>query len=430
MMRFESWPIWWRWVIVVLIGLLGGAVISISYTNCLPLMTLIIEDLKLTYAQGGWLLSSVFLTMTIFFIPCGLASDRWGRKKFVVLSLFLTTMGSLALAWCSSFSSAIATRVVIGIGYAMFVGPGVAMIANWFSSRQLGFAIGIWLTGYFLGMLLGEFVPPLLVGFGWRNAIWMTSVPGLVIVLLCLIFTKDKPEEVGLPSPENISNNKEEAGVSLEKENSLNQSPSGREKLSGYKVLKNKDLWICGLWCSGAYAGLSGIATWLPTFTNQVHGISYELAGLITGLATGGIPLIIVMPAGIISDWIKRRLPLMISTNIILGIFIICIVYSSIGSLWLLIVFAILIGIGASLGIPAGIAYPPEIAGLKSAGSAVNMIEAIGSGGGLIAPWIMGVLFDTYHSWTVSFLFIGIWAIISGLVCFLAKETKCTYLRY
>lgn len=414
---FESWPIWWKWVIVIIIGLCGGAVISISYTNFLPLMTFIMEDLQLSYAQGGWLLSCVFLTMTIFFIPCGLASDRWGRKVFIVFSFLLTTIGSISLIWCSSFLPAVLTRIVIGIGYAMYVGPSIAMLGNWFPSRQLGFAVGIWMVGYFLGMGLGEFVPPLLNEFGWRNAIWITASPGFIIALLCFIFTKDRPDEVGLPSSE-IKTNHNPA-----------QDPNREKKSDWYWILKSKDLWICGLWAFGAYAGLSGVAAWLPTFANKVHGVSLELAGLITGVATGGVGIIMAIPGGIISDRIKRRVPLMVLTNVILGVAIIGTVYCKGGSLWLLIVFAVLIGLGTSLGVPAGLAYPAEIAGVEVAGSAVNMIEAIGSVGGLVSPWIMGLLFDIYHFWTVSFLVVGISVIISGLLCFLAKETHCTYLR-
>jgi len=380
-------------------------------------MTFVMEDLQLTYAQGGWLLSCVFLTMTIFFIPCGLASDRWGRKIFVVFSLLLTTIGSISLIWCSSFLPAMLTRIVIGIGYAMYVGPSVAMLANWFPSRQLGFAVGIWLVGYFLGMGLGELIPPLLKEFGWRNAIWITASPGFIIALLCLIFTKDRPDEVGLPS------------LDINSQNTPSQNLNEREKLEWSWILKSKDLWICGLWVAGAYAGLSGVAAWLPTFANRVHGLSLELSGLISGLATGGVGIIMAIPGGLISDRIKRRLPLMILTNVILGISMIGIVYCDVGSLWLLIIFALLIGIGVSLGVPAGLAYPAERAGLEVAGSAVNMTEAIGSIGGLVSPWIMGLLFDIYHSWTVSFLVVGLAVIMSGFLCFLAKETHCAYLR-
>ncbi len=67
-------------------------------------------------ALVGFALGAYGLTQAIFQIPCGVASDRWGRKRVIVAGLLVFALGSFVAAWAPDIQWVIAGRVLQGAG--------------------------------------------------------------------------------------------------------------------------------------------------------------------------------------------------------------------------------------------------------------------------------------------------------------------------
>ena len=136
----------------------------------------------------GWANSCALVGCLIGSVAAGSLSERWGRKKLLILAAFLFAVSSLLTGWASTFSWFVTWRILggVAIGLAANVSPiYIAEVspARWrgrlVSLNQLAIVVGI-LSAQIVNWRIAETVPEgvsaeLLrqswnVQFGWR---WM-----------------------------------------------------------------------------------------------------------------------------------------------------------------------------------------------------------------------------------------------------------------
>ena len=86
-----------RWAILTVICLcmLSYALVMQSIT---PVMSLIIEQLRISHHQGGMLMSLFALPGIVVSLPSGMLADRYGMKRVGTISLLLTIAGTFMVA--------------------------------------------------------------------------------------------------------------------------------------------------------------------------------------------------------------------------------------------------------------------------------------------------------------------------------------------
>ncbi|SDK53236.1 MFS transporter [Streptomyces indicus] len=128
-------------------------------------------------------------------IPVGLLVDRLGTKKVLTLGAVLFTLGQLSFALAPSYGMALAARALLGCGDAMTFISVLRLGTRWFPARrgplvaQLAGLIGM--GGNLVSTLL---LARLLHGVGWTAAFVGSSLAGVVVLVLMLLFLKDHPE--------------------------------------------------------------------------------------------------------------------------------------------------------------------------------------------------------------------------------------------
>ncbi|MDX3068091.1 MFS transporter [Streptomyces scabiei] len=128
-------------------------------------------------------------------IPVGLLVDRLGTKKVLTLGVLLFTAGQIGFALSSSYGTALASRALLGCGDAMTFISVLRLGSRWFPARrgpmiaQMAGLAGM--AGNLVSTLL---LARLLHGVGWTAAFAGSSVAGLVVLVLTLLFLKDHPE--------------------------------------------------------------------------------------------------------------------------------------------------------------------------------------------------------------------------------------------
>jgi len=128
-------------------------------------------------------------------IPVGLMIDRLGTKKVLALGAALFTLGQLGFALSPSYGMALVSRALLGCGDAMTFISVLRHGTRWFPARR-GPLIGqvAALFGMAGNLVSTLFIARALHGFGWTATFAGSSVAGVVVLVLLLLFLKDHPE--------------------------------------------------------------------------------------------------------------------------------------------------------------------------------------------------------------------------------------------
>lgn len=113
--------------------------------------------------------SSYIGAVAAFLLPFGRLSDMVGRGGIFLYGQILFTLATIALGVSPNTAFFIVFRILQGIGGAMFVSTGLALLTEVFPVHERGRAFGIAIAAVYLGLSMG----PTLCGmitthFGWR----------------------------------------------------------------------------------------------------------------------------------------------------------------------------------------------------------------------------------------------------------------------
>lgn len=161
----------------------------------LPVFMVMARDIPgFTPQMGGIAVGIYGLTQALLQQPFGWLSDRWGRRPVLLLGLFLFALGGVVAALAETMPLLIAGRALQGCG--AIAGVAMAFAADFTrpERRPISMAIiGMGIGGAFLlSMMLSV---PLALLMGLQGLFWLTSVLGMVGMLLILL----TPHTVPLP---------------------------------------------------------------------------------------------------------------------------------------------------------------------------------------------------------------------------------------
>ena len=162
------------------------------------LLPLIERDLNLSHGDAALLMSVYMFPYALMQLPAGSLSDRFGKKYFIVLSVFGTCLATIFMAFAKTFDSLLIFRMVSGLMGGMFYAPSTAYVVQSASGRDVGMALGLVFTGgSFANIMISLLINSLRVEeYGWRNFLLLCAVPGAVFTPLLLFLLRG--EKVGL----------------------------------------------------------------------------------------------------------------------------------------------------------------------------------------------------------------------------------------
>ncbi len=129
----------------------------------------------------GWIPTVYLLSLAVFLVPFGRIADIYGRKRIFTYGIIIFTISSLIAGFSVSTEMLLLIRVFQGLGAAMIFGNVAAIIASLFPAGERGKALGISVTGVFLGLFLGPVLGGLLTqNLGWRSIFFFNLLLGLL----------------------------------------------------------------------------------------------------------------------------------------------------------------------------------------------------------------------------------------------------------
>jgi DHA2 family multidrug resistance protein-like MFS transporter len=179
------------------IGLAVIALPCMLYSMDLTVLNLAVPalsaDLKPSSSQLLWIIDIYGFMVAGFLITMGTLGDRIGRRRLLLIGATAFGIASVIAAFSKSAAMLIATRALLGIAGATLAPSTLSLIRTMFHDPgQRTVAVGIWITSYSVGAMIGPFLGGLLLQYFWWGSVFLLGVP--VMALLLALGPKLLPE--------------------------------------------------------------------------------------------------------------------------------------------------------------------------------------------------------------------------------------------
>lgn len=151
-------------------------------------------------AQGTILFSlefaAVVIANVVLQVPIGRASDRWGRRPFLVVGFVILVPSTLAQGLVTTPELMIVSRLIQGVAIATVFAPSMALVGDLARAGQSGTQLSMLTMAFGLGTALGPLLSGFLVGYGFVVPFAFGAIlaaGGLVIVVTQVEETLELP---------------------------------------------------------------------------------------------------------------------------------------------------------------------------------------------------------------------------------------------
>ncbi|QHT70684.1 sugar porter family MFS transporter [Rhodocytophaga rosea] len=392
-------------VFITLVATLGGLLFGFDMAVISGVLPFVQKQFSLAAAEEGWFVSCAIVGCVIGVLFSGELSDRWGRKKLLIIAAILFLLSALGTAMASSFTFLIIARIVggMGVGVASNLAPlyiseiaPASVRGRLVTFYQLAVTLGI-LVAYLTnaavlsysqehqGQSLGGLLDYIVLQEVWRSMFAIGVIPSLLF-LAGLFFVPDSPRWL-------IQQGREGEGMSIlakingevvAQQDFQNIRRTLSHETGSYKELfapgMRKALWI-GLLLPlfSQFSGINAVIYYGPRILNDA-GISIDNA-LMSQIILGAANLLFTLIAVWKVDQMGRRpLYLVGSMGATISLFLtgICFYTGATNSLFLLLsVIAFLACFAFSIGplkfVIAAEIFPNKIRGRALALSIMTM---------------------------------------------------------
>jgi MFS family permease len=386
----------------------------------------LMQGFNLDATALGNLSAFYFYSYVSMQIPTGILADRWGPRRLLTVGAFVAAVGALLFAMAPTIFWAYLGRFLIGGAVAVAFVGNLKLASEWFPARYFGMVSG---AGLFFGIVGAVFAGTplriLVVAFGWRNTMLVSAVITFVICAGVWVIVRDHPGEKGYAGYTDAA-----AGT----------DPNSHQGIfSGIiEVLRYPNTWLLfiipgGLvGCVLTFGGLWGVP-----YLNTHHNLPPTQAAalnsvLLVAWAIGG-PIF-----GGVSDRIGRRKPLYFLGFVLAVVGWIVILFIPNIPLFLLTIMLVITGFASGCMI-ISFAFAKESVPAHLAGTVNGVINmGVISGPTLLQPavgWMLdrnwtgellqGVRIYDLAAYRAGFLLMLVWALVSLVLLFFTRETRC-----
>ena len=348
-------------------------------------------DLGLTPGQFGQGVSMFFVAYLLFQYPHVRLLRAWGIKPWIFVSMLLWAVSGLWMSRIETAGEFYAARFLLGMAEAGFA-PGMTwLISQWAPPSIRARALAGALVAVPLSMVLGGPLCGWLLGIAnpldlapWRFMFLMLAIPNVVLAVIAALYLVDRPAKARW-----LSANEREW---LEREFEMQEPISPAPAPSFLQIAGDPWLWRCALTWLLIMTGSYALVFWLPQIVRQmdIGGSEFMIATLsalpLLGLAIG------LMTNGRRSDRKGERLLHVGVPSALAGGAMVAAALLEPG--WPVLALLLLagLGIGAAQGVFWAVPGAVRIGGARVPVGAIALISMFGTAGGIIGPWLIGVL--------------------------------------
>ncbi len=284
---------YYPWIVVALLWVVA----LLNYMDRQMLSTMQeamkVDITELNRAEAFGALMAVFLWVYGIVSPfAGLVADKVNRKWLVIGSLFVWSAVTMLMGFATSFNQLYILRGLMGISEALYIPSALSLLADWHTGKSRSLAIGVHMTGIYVGQAIGGFGAVAAAMFSWKETFHWFGVIGIAYSIVLLLLLHENPKHAQAATVETTTTKKKGAMFN-----------------EFIVVLSNWAFWIILFYF--AAPSLPGWATknWLPTLFAENLGIPMQNAGPMSTITIAASSFVGVLLGGYLSDkWVQRNL--------------------------------------------------------------------------------------------------------------------------
>ena len=395
--------------------LIGTVVFFDGYDTFNPAYVIhyVAKPWHLAPSQAGLLVSSGLIGFMVGALLQGKFSDRYGRRATLLAALWVATIFSFATAaFANSFLSFCGLRLLTGLGLGTLLPLGVTYV-NEYAPRRLantfsmwGWALG-WASGGIVASAIGIYLTPSL---GWQALYYAASL-SIVLVLICHValpesiqFSAMRGNGQGIAGIRSRLNPSQSSRYAAAGETFVFPEPSDRPASVSLLMSTRYRRTTLAVWLSAFFIlfAIFGLSGWVPTAMMQRgegFATSFSFGALIQAMAFVGSLL-----CGYLADRGGKDRQAMalwwfggaasVATLVLVNVHVLN--FICVGAAG----FCILGGQNVLNNFTAA-SYDTEVRG-----TAVGMMLGVGRAGGILGPFVTGLL--QQHTPGTTGLFVAI----------------------
>jgi MFS family permease len=345
-----------------------------------------VDIAQLNQAEAFGALMAIFLWIYAIVSPfAGTVADRVSRKWLIVGSLAVWSTVTLLMGYCTTFTQLKWLRGLMGVSEALYIPSGLSLIADYHSGKSRSLAVGIHMTGLYLGQALGGFGANLASALSWQQTFHWFGIIGIAYAVVLVFFLKEARPAKADPV---ISSGAE-------------KSPAKESIWKSFALIfSNIAFWAILFFF--ASSSMPGWATknWLPTLFQGSLDIPMEKAGPIATITIAFASFIGILIGGPLSDrWVKKNLKGRIYTSAIgLGMMIPALILIGLGHGVVAAVAAGLIfGIGYGMFDTNNMPILCQFVPSRLRATAYGFMNTVGVAMGAVCTQVLGRMQDGGH---------------------------------
>lgn len=235
-------------------------------------------------------LMAIFLWIYGLVSPfAGAIADRVSRKWLIIASLGVWSAVTTLMSFCTNYNEIFWLRALMGVSEALYIPAALSLIADYHTGKSRSFAIGIHMTGLYLGQAVGGFGATLAAAFSWQQTFHWFGIIGIAYAVLLMVLLYEKRDV----AQENISATPKQT----------------IPVLKGFgMIFSNMAFWVILFFF--ASTSLPGWATknWLPTLFADSLNTPMSQAGPISTITIALSSFLGILAGGPLSDkWVKHN---------------------------------------------------------------------------------------------------------------------------
>ena len=382
-----------KWAVFVSVFFSGGLIIGLNTYS----FGLFIEPLE---KEFGWTREEISLGYSISFVSSlfapiiGKFVDLKGTKIFLVGSLFLISFGFIFRPLMTNLNHWILLNSLVFAGY-----PGTLLLASgilmqvWFPKSR-GRMVALATSGHNAGGLVIPLITLIVLSsFNWKFAYAFFGGIILIIAIFSLFFVRNSPDKKNIT----LDNDVKKVGTDF------------------MSAIKTKKFIFLTLGITFAMFTYNGVMPQMAPHL-QSEGLSL-IAATIAMSYIGAMGIMSKLVFGRLSEKYSSIFMTCISVFLqAIGLAVILLSFGNIIGIWTgVIIFGIGFGgLGALITLNI-----TECFGMKSLGSVYGMLSFLGIWASILAPWMMGRIYDSTSSYrnahliVIGIFFLGIFFLIS-----------------
>ncbi|TBL79112.1 MFS transporter [Paenibacillus thalictri] len=386
-------------------------IMTLANSMLIPVLPLMQRELKISALQTS-LIITVYAAVSIICIPiAGYLSDRFGRKRIILIGLSIAAVGGLIsglAAWLmngqSSYAMILLGRVIQGIGAAGAFPIVIPLIGDMFQSKEeVSNGLGMIETSNTFGKVLSP-----VLGSALALIVWFLPLASIPVIsalsIIAVAFLVKTPKETH-------SNN----------ENSTKIQPV-RTFVRNTAALLAVKKWLYAIYMIGCLSMfiMFGFLYNLSTILEDHYGIDGIKKGLILALPLSAICLSSFVTGKIVGEN-KRKMKIIC----VIGLTVLMMAIFTCGflnaqNLWFLLSLMFVSGIGIGLVLPSLDALITEGIEKKQRGTITSLYSSARFIGVALGPLIASIL----HGKSLFYLFAGCALLSLALALFSIKPSS------